>query len=733
MKKLLWAAPMLALTSLPASALEGEFYGFDMQWKTMVSIGAQVRMQNRSSELIGKTNIEGQQDLCAADDCLSLSGDPGPNQRLVNARGAFFGANGDDGNLNYDKGDVVAALAKINTDLTLRKGDWLARVHALGFYDPVNADFTQYHPNTLYQPEHNKRPGDAVDRYALGTELYEAFLQYNFSWGESREGALTVGSQIVRWGESTLLALNSISEINPPSYRSLHAPGSEINEVFKPVPAVVLSTSVTDDVSIELFYQLQWKPAEVDPAGSFFSFTDFIGGRGLTANVSLGQFPEDPDQQFQFNNADLRLLSSSTLTVPVQERSPRDDGQYGVKLSHFADWLNNGTELSLFFLNYHSRLPYASMYAAQDSCARDSTSVIGAYVDCRGFNGTLPNPIYGEGLEPLPADTVRVVVEYPEDIQMYGFSFNTNVGSWSIAGEYAYRPNLPVLISVQDLFYAAAQPALPANQIAFTQLVDLQTLGNLDLIGLLGAGASNLPDLLANPGQLIGQLGGVVGGLLELSDVTFPSATNAFPAFITKYRGIDRVQAGQYLSGWERYGAGQFGVTAIRAVSDILGADQIIFINEVGFTHIVDMPKKNQLQFETFYLNSTHASGGADGTGQPGGVPPQTLVFNPTQQKKGFADDFAWGVRSLIRGEFNDVIFGLSFRPTLILAWDIEGTAPQPFQNFVEDRKEFQLVNDIQFGEDFGMRMGYTWYTGAGDRNNYRDRDNASLSFSYAF
>ncbi|AXQ30137.1 DUF1302 family protein [Solimonas sp. K1W22B-7] len=728
MKKLPWAA-LLALISLPASALEGEFYGFDMQWKTLLSAGTQVRMQHQAEELIGKTNIPGQQNLCASDDCLSLTGDTAPNQRLVDARGAYFGANGDDGNMAYDKGDVVSALFKINTDLTLRKGDWLGRVHALGFYDPVNADFDQTHSNTLYQPHKTPRPGDAIDRYALGTELYEAFVQYNFSWGESREGAITVGSQIVRWGESTLLALNSISEINPPSYRSLHAPGSEINEVFKPVPAVTIATSLTEDISLELFYQLQWKPAEVDPAGSFFSFTDFIGGKGLTANVSLGQFPEDPNNEFEFSNADLRQLSRTTLTVPVREIDARDDGQYGAKISHFASWLNEGTDLSFYFLNYHSRLPYASMFAADDSCARDSTSIVGAYLDCRGFNGDLPNPIYGEGLEPLPADTVKVVVEYPEDIQMYGFSFNTNVGSWSIAGEYAYRPNLPVLISVQDLFFAAAQPALPANQISFAQLVDLQSLNLADLAGALGAGIGNLPDILANPGQVLGLL----GQLVALSDVTFPAATDAFPAYVTRYRGIDRVEAGQYLRGWERFGAGQFGLTAIRAVSDILGADQIIFINEVGFTHIVDMPKRNQLQFETFYLNSTHASGGADGTGQPGGVPPATLRFNPTQQTKGFADDFAWGWRSLIRGEYNDVIFGLSFRPTLIIAWDIKGTAPQPLQNFVEDRKEFALVNDIQVSEDFGVRMGYTWYTGAGDRNNYRDRDNASLSFSYAF
>ncbi|HSW11622.1 MAG TPA: DUF1302 family protein [Solimonas sp.] len=723
-----WTGLTLALLSLPVAAFEYEWNGAELKWKNLLSVGAQMRMQDRSSDLVGKLNLEGQQNLCAADDCLSLNGDPAPNQRLVDAPGAFFGSNGDDGNLNYDRHDIVAALSKLNSDLSLRYGNWLARVHAVGYYDAVNADFDEHHPNTLYQPARTPREADAVERYAEGWELYEAFVQYGFEWREGREGALTVGSQIVRWGESNLLALNSVSEINPPSYRSFHAPGAEFNEVFKPVPAVTLSGALTDTISVELFWQLQWKPAEVDPAGSFFSFTDFIGGDNLTANVALGQFPEDPDGEFRFGNSDLRQLSSATLTIPVREIDARDSGQYGAKLSHFADWLNDGTELSLYFLNYHSRLPYASLFAAQDSCARDSRTIVGAYMDCRGFNGDLPNPIYGEGLEPLPVDTVRAVVEYPEDIQMYGFSFNTNLGSWSLAGEYAYRPNLPLLLSIQDLFFAAAQPAVPANQISFAQLVGPGDLLNVaNITAALQAGLGNLGNF--NPGEVLG----LAGQLLALSDVTFPAATDAFPAYITRYRGIDRVQAGQYLRGWERYGAGQLGLTAIRAVPDILGADQIIFLNEVGFTHIIDMPRHDELQFETFYLNATHASGGADGSGQPGGVPPSTLRFNPTQQTKGFADDFAWGIRLLIRGEYNDVVFGWNLRPTLLLAWDIDGTAPQPLQNFVEDRKEFSVINDVQFTEDFAGRLGYQWFTGAGDRNNYRDRDNLSLSFSYAF
>ncbi|MGV2482199.1 UNVERIFIED_CONTAM: DUF1302 family protein, partial [Salmonella enterica subsp. enterica serovar Weltevreden] len=78
-----------------------------------------------------------------------------------------------------------------------------------------------------------------------GVALYDAYLQYAFEFGE-RQGALTVGNQIVRWGERTLVAINSVSEINPPNANFLRMPGNEINEVFQPVPAVVLATDLID-------------------------------------------------------------------------------------------------------------------------------------------------------------------------------------------------------------------------------------------------------------------------------------------------------------------------------------------------------------------------------------------------------------------------------------------------------------------------------------------------------
>src|SRR3546814_8478248 len=99
----------------------------------------------------------------------------------------------------------------------------------------------------------------------------------------------------------------------------------------------------------------------------------------------------------------------------------------------------------------------------------------------------------------------------------------------------------------------------------------------------------------------------------------------------------------------------------------------------------------------------------------------------------GFADKFSWGYRAIIVGEYNDVIFGWTFRPQLGVQWDIHGTAPYPIQNFVEGRQQYDFGTTINVTEALSTRINYTIFTGGGAHNTLRDRDNLALSFAYAF
>jgi hypothetical protein len=718
----------IGLTGLALLVSSGAATALDLSWgdttvtlNNRVSIGAAWRMQDIDYRLVGKLSVPGQETLCQADDCLSLNLDPAPNQRLVDARGAFSGVNADNGNLNYKKHDLVAATSKLTSDLTVTHGDFLMRVRGIAFYDSVNTGFEETHNFTLYQPRRTDRSSDIEGRFGNGVELYDAFVQYTFDIGDTRQGVFSVGNQIVRWGETTLVQLNSLAEINPPNANFLRMPGGEINEVFQPVPLALFAVDVMDGVSAELMYQFGWRPVEPDATGSFFSDTDLIGGSRY-AMISLGQFGEDPDRQFHPAGV-LGNLSSTTLTIYPEEVEPADGGQYGMRLNYYADWLNGGTEFSAYFLNYHSRLPYANIIAADDSCARDSGNLAAAYLACNGFNGdpALPALIPGAPRgEPLPVDTVRAQLVYPEDVRMFGLSFNTNLGSWSLAGEYAYRPNLPVQIHIPDVIFAGLQPAFPASQI------------NADLTG--GA-LTGLLNGLAALGVDIGLLGGLAGypELGNLLTATFPAARMAVPSYLVDYRGYGRVEANQVIPGYERLKVGQLDLTAIKAIRDNpFGADQILLLLEVGMTHVYNMPDRSELQFEGNYVNNTSYAPGADGTGQPGGVPnPRTLV--PTQQRKGFADDFAWGTRILVRSEYNGLLFDWVLRPQLGVVWDIDGIAPFPMQNFVEGRVEIVGGTEINFNEALSARVLYQWFTGGGDLNTRRDRDNLALSVSYTF
>ena len=392
----------------------------------------------------------------------------------------------------------------------------------------------------------------------------------------------------------------------------------------------------------------------------------------------------------------LGQISSTTITTYLlPSNEPKDGGEYGLRLSYFAEWLNHGTELGFYFLNYHSRLPYATIYATNNSCARDSTDAADAAADCQGFNGPAnasatqdPNDT---AHEPLPIETLKAFLDYPTDIQMYGLSFNTNIGSWSLAGEYSYRPNVPMQIHLTDLIFMGLNPAFPKQDIVIP-----------------GAG-------------------------------TIPSAQNGAPSYLLSYRGrsftgtTNVVMPNELIEGYERMKVGQLDFTAIKALSsnNPFAAEQILFILEAGMTHVLNMPSREVLQFEGGGPNRTHYSPGADGTGS-GGVA-DTRRFNPTQQTEGFADDLAWGLRSITRLEYNEVIFDWNFLPTLVMAWDVQGIAPYPFQNFVEGRKEFSAGTEVSFSQALSGRVFYQWFTGGGRENTRKDRDNAFISFSYAF
>src|SRR3546814_619543 len=223
---------LLATSATQAVALEYDWNDTHFTLNNRYTFGAAIRMQERDYRLIGKTNVPGQQDLCSKDSCISLTGDPEPNQRLVDARGAYGGVNGDNGDINYSQYDLVAASSRLSSDLKVTYGDWLMRVRGIAFYDPINDGFNEHHYDQRFQPSSTPRSSQVEGVYARGVDLYDGYVQSRFDVGD-REAVLSVGYQTIRWGESTLIARNAIAEINAPNSAVLHTAGHEINDILR--------------------------------------------------------------------------------------------------------------------------------------------------------------------------------------------------------------------------------------------------------------------------------------------------------------------------------------------------------------------------------------------------------------------------------------------------------------------------------------------------------------------
>lgn len=733
----------LGVYATSAAALEFEFGENTLKVENLITVGGVMRMQDRDPTLIGKPNLT--PGLClvrtSGTPDAGPSTTPGQNkftagqipaacatsntaaiQAFVAAPGAFS-PNGDNGNLNFDKYDIVHATAKVTTDVTTNLFGFNVFARGLYYFDNKYTRLVETHRDTTLSPRRTDFPEDAKDIIGSGFKVLDYFVSRAFEVG-GHNVAFKLGNQVLNWGESAFLIPNSLNSISPPNQALLRIPGFDIKELFQPVGMAFLSADLFEGVALETFYQYRYRPVVIDPVGSFFSSSDTLGAGGKYAMLSFSRAPEDPLDLYRaidtcsapgtcVDSAGL-LGSASGRTIyrdfaEENKRKPREGGQYGAALKLFLQGLNGGTEIGLYYANYHSRFPVVSAFAAKSTCITSA-----ADLSPSGACQVTPGSGQAAGREPLPVDTVRLAVEYPENIHMYGLSFNTTVGDWALAGEYAYRDNLPIQVHTTDLIYAALQPAFPVSDVS------------------LGA-------------------------------VTIPGRRSAVPDFlVTDYRkskgiGNGTVSPGQYIPGFERMKQGQADVTLLKTFGggNLLGASQITFLLEMGHTQVFNFPELSELQFQGGGVD-THISSGADGTvginprdvrcpaatpncadanNPAANVSAITSRQNPTRQKDigGFGTAQSYGYRVITLTRYDSAFLGINVELLNGFFHDVEGVGPGIGQNFVGGRK--QILSGIRWDylSRYTGELRYTWFTGGGKRDALRDRDNLLLFLGYQF
>ena len=410
------AAALLGCSAGPALAIEfsnGEISG---SFDTTVSYGGTWRVDDPDPDNLGKA---------FHNPAVALL----PNAAQRDAIGRWS-VNNDDGNQKWEGGDLVSHAIKLTSelDVTWRNFGFFTRFSA--FYDFEYSD-------------RDDLSREAEDRVASDVRLLDAFV-----WGEHSVGNSflnwRLGKQVVSWGESTFIQ-GGINVINPVDVSKLRLAGSELKEAFEGINMLWATMDLTQNLAVEALYMFEYEEIIPDPAGTFWSTNDIATPGASYGMLNFGTVPQpvlNPDLysevclQGNFGASDIALPpaligAGCSASIPrIDSVLPSDSGQFGVAFRYFADQLN-GTEFGFYYLNYHSRLPLISGYAL--------TAVPSAGV-----------PV-----------ALEYYTEYPEDIDLYGLSFNTNIGTWSLAGELSYRPDTPLQIDDVEVLFAGLTPLNP--------------------------------------------------------------------------------------------------------------------------------------------------------------------------------------------------------------------------------------------------------------------------------
>ncbi|MCH4898768.1 MULTISPECIES: DUF1302 domain-containing protein [Pseudomonas] len=407
-----WRRAKLPLAVSLASSLAGPAFGVSFnvgeiegQFDSSLSIGASWSTQSPNKNLIG-----------------------------VNNGGHGLSQTSDDGHANFKSGETFSKIFKGIHDLELKYGDTGVFVRGKYWYDFELKDESREFKDIS---DSNRKEGAK----SAGGQILDAFVYHNYSIAD-QPGSVRLGKQVVSWGESTFIG-GGINSINPIDVSAFRRPGAEIKEGLIPVNMFYVSQSLTENLSAEAFYQLEWDQTVVDNCGTFFSQPDIIAD-GCTDNLRVlnkrSQIPAIALGPLAANGVDVN--EEGVLVRRGPDRDARDSGQWGASLKYMFEPLD--TEFGAYFMNYHSRAPIFSATGAPQSV----------------YNGVAALPAAFRALGPLVvAGNSNYFVEYPEDIRLYGLSFSTTLPTgtaWS--GEISYRPNAPVQLNSTDILFAGVRP-----------------------------------------------------------------------------------------------------------------------------------------------------------------------------------------------------------------------------------------------------------------------------------
>jgi len=650
------AAVAAAGSVVPAYGFEYVKDDFRMQVDTTVSVGASWRAEDRDYRGVGSANAA-----------------------AAGESGHYAGTSSQDGgNLMWKKGSTFSEVIKATVDVELNYKNYGAFIRGKAFYDHriVNGDGVTDRP-AFYRQDANGNPLDPYQSDGRRADILDAFVWGDW-WLGDKPLNVRLGQQVISWGEGIFFP-NGINTVNPVDVQALLAPGSEVKDALIPLNSLYGSLGLTQNLTLEAFVLFDWEETKLPPCGTFFSTTDIVGD-----NCYGGFYPG--------GNEPGVAGAESTLLARGDNVEPDDSGQYGLAARYFVESIE--TEFAVYYMNYHSRLPVTSGYMpnpAESALAGvfgwDENTTLAqarAAIQTAGSSGTLST----FGLYP----TTEYFVEYPEDIQLLGVSFNTALdiglpgGATSVSGEISMRKDQP--FAKEDGSTLAGLAGLPSTACGKENDYDCYTS--------------------LEPGDYS------QGYVQE----DYYQAEVAFIHFFDRILGASRWTAILDIAG---------------AYSDLAGRDE--YTLNSGYNATLNMTGRVP---DNLVITGAFAPffGGAPQ------VPYDVLLnqldaFDVTDSATAEDDYFptkgAWGYKLRFTGEYNNVFAGINLKPTISFSHDVYGTTPSPITTFLEDRKALGMSLEGVYQNTYSVQVSYTDFYGAEPYNQLADRDYYSISAQASF
>lgn len=652
-------------------------------WDTTLSYGQAWRIEDRDCHLIATAN-----------------------------GGCGRSPNIDDGNLNYDDGTFSRAL-KIVSEISLESGNVGAFVRGSALYDfEANDDETERTP----LPPASK---DLVGEY---TRLLDAFAYARFNMG-AMPAEVRLGRQVLSWGESTFIQ-GGLNAINHFDVAALRVPGSELREAFLPQEMAVFNLQFNEQFSTQLVWIADWNDTRPEPAGSYFSTNDFAVDGGERVVLGFGAFS---DQGVDFRPLGGPLIPDFQNVHRLGTRKPSNSGQYGINFRVYLPDFSNGTELGFYFLNYHSRVPVISgrtgtqaglgnafgalnavggaaqaLAAGLPFAAAVATGAAAGVSRAQQAGGNL-DPALAQQYATIGANTLLAggdvtaqasafatheyaktagyFTEFPEDIKLFGISFNTQLQATGIAlqGEVSYRHNQPLQFDDVELLFAALSP--------------------------------------------------LEAGLAQLRNTPLPATClPGAGATLTRCNQLGAFGLNEEVRGWSLKDTWQAQFTATKTFANILRAAQMAVVFEAAVDYISD--------FEDKFTGGPVGRGlryNGPGTSVSGNPELAGLHFGEIEPAKRFPDSTSWGYRLAGRLEYPNLIGPWNIVPRFSWAHDVKGTSPGPGGNFIEGRYGLTLGVSANLRATYELDVAWTRFGGAGRWNDLNDRDFVAASVKLSF